>query len=219
MRIVCDSSALISLCENCLAWLLRDAAKKAEIFIPPKVKEEIVDNPLMTKRFELRAIQLNHLLQGGTIKVFSDKKIPELSWKIVNLANALFTYKKRPVKILHPGEAEAVACIKILGDAIFLVDERTVRLLIEDPDDLKKYMEERTGYVLEINKDVRRELENIVGGIDIIRSADFFASAYQTGLLDKYETEKILEAGLYGLRFSGCAVSEGEIKEYIRMLV
>ena len=30
MKIICDSSALISLCENCLIWLLKDAAKKAE---------------------------------------------------------------------------------------------------------------------------------------------------------------------------------------------
>ena len=74
MRVVCDSSSLISLCDNCLLWMLKEIAGKTELIITPAVKQEIVDNPLATRRFELRAIQLNKAINDGLVVIFDDKK-------------------------------------------------------------------------------------------------------------------------------------------------
>lgn len=219
MKLVCDSSSLISLCDNGLLWLLKKVGKKTEIIIPPAVKREIVDDPLATRHFELRAIQMNQAIRENAIVVSDDPRIQEITNEITCLANSLLSFKKKTVKILHAGEAEAIACVKANGEAVFMVDERTVRLLIEDSEKLMEYMEERTGYSIEMNKQVKKALEEKLGGIEIIRSADFFAQAYEDGLLDEFGTDKILEAGLYGLRYAGCAITESEIKEYVRMLV
>lgn len=219
MKLVCDSSSIISLCDNNLLWLLKKVGSGTKIVIPPAVKREIVDDPLATRHFELRAIQMNKLLLENTVSVSGDVKIPEITNEITCLANSLLSFKKKPVKILHAGEAEAIACLKLNGGAVFMVDERTVRLLVENPEKLKEYMEDRTGYSIEMNKQVKNALEEKLAGIEIIRSADFFAQAYENGLLDEFGTEKILEAGLYGLRYAGCAIAEDEIKEYVKMLI
>jgi predicted nucleic acid-binding protein len=217
-RIVCDSSSLVSLSDNCFLFLLEDL-KDTEFLIPAGVKQEIIDKPITSKRFELSAIRLNRLVAQGRLKVFSDPDVLHYSKRITDLANSLLMYGNDYVKIMHEGEAETIGCLKVLKENALLIDERTTRQLIEGPDQLKKYMEARTGYNLKVNENSKRELEKELSGIRVIRSVELLAYAYEKGLLEKFGTNKILEAGLWSLKFSGCSMTDDEIREYVQMLL
>ena len=71
----------------------------------------------------------------------------------------------------------------------------------------------RTGAHVSMNYDRAEELQDIVGDVLMIRSADLVAYAYEEGYLKK--DRDFLEATLYALKYAGCAISEQEIQDYI----
>ena len=216
MRIPCDSSSLISLSDNCLLRILENSKKK--FVIPKRVKMEIFDAPFSTKRFKLRAIQINSYLKRGVLEVIDDPFIHEYAEKITDLANSLLSYSGDYIKIIHQGEAEVIACAKHLNEGTVVIDERTSRHLIEDTDLLKRYMESRTGLRLEMNGTAQKKLAKELDGISVIRSAEIFAYAYEKQIFPQYSSKGALEAGLYALKFSGCSITDEEIKDYIELL-
>jgi len=216
MKIPCDSSSLISLCDNCILKILEDSKNK--FVIPKRVKMEVFDAPFSIKRFKLRAIQINTYLKKGTIEIIEDPFIYEYAEKITDLANNLLEYRGDHVKIIHQGEAEVIACLRFVKGNTIVLDERTTRHLIEDPDQLKRYMESRTGLGLTMDEGVKRELAKELVGINVLRSAEVFANAYERRLFPQYDTRDALEAGLYALKFSGCSITDEEIKDYLEML-
>ena len=216
MKIPCDSSSIISLADNCLLRILEGTQHK--FVIPKRVKMEIFDSPFSTKRFKLRAIQINSFLQRGAMEVVDDPFIHSYSEEITDLANSLLSYRGDNVKIIHQGEAEVIACLKLLKSNTIILDERTTRHLIEDPDRMRKYMEARTGLRMEMDEAVKRRIVKELAGINVIRSAEVFAYAYEKGLVAYHGAKGALEAGLYALKFSGCSITEEEIKDYIELL-
>ena len=89
-------------------------------------------------------------------------------------------------------------------------------------------MERKLHTKVTINHDNLRKLKEITKGIPVLRSVELMTIAYELGLLDKYlfEGEKkivrkprktLLEGVLWGLKLNGCAVSEEEIAEVIRL--
>lgn len=216
MKIPCDSSSLISLADNCLLRIMENSEHK--FVIPKRVRMEIFDAPFSTKRFKLRAIQMDSFLKRGAIEIIDNPFIYDYAGKIADLANSLLTYHGDNVRIIHRGEAEVIACMKFLKENTILIDERTTRHLIEDPDQLKKYMKSRTGLQVEINEKVKRELLKEFKGVNVIRSAEVFAYAYEKRLFPQYDAKDALEGGLYALKFSGCSMTDEEIKDYIELL-
>ncbi|MBS3060861.1 MAG: hypothetical protein J4432_05140 [DPANN group archaeon] len=214
--IVCDASSLISLSDNCLFKVLLGLSKNVEFIIPPGVLGEIIENPMHSKRFELKAIMMKDYLTSGAIKVSNNKGIQDKTERIINVSNQLLMHKKRPIKIIHQGEAEAIACLQDRDLRYLLIDERTTRLLIEDTDQLKDYIENRTGLKLTVNEKSRRELEPYITGINVVRSAELLAYAHEQGLLEEYGKHGF-EAALWALKFSGCSITNSEIDEYLRM--
>jgi len=186
--------------------------------IPKRIRMEIFDAPFSTKRFKLRAIQMNSFLKRGVIEVIDDPFIYDYAERVAGLANSLLTYHGDNVRIIHQGEAEVIACMKFLKSNTILIDERTTRHLIEDPDQLKKYMKSRTGLDVEINEKAKRELMKEFRGVSVIRSAEIFAYAYEKRLFPQYDVKEALEGGLYALKFSGCSMTDEEIKDYIELL-
>jgi len=215
MKIPCDSSSLISLSDNCILRVLEN--NKNKFVVPKRVKMEVFDSPFSTKRFKLRAIQINSFIKRGVIEVIDNPFIYSYAQEITDLANSLLNYKGDYIKIIHQGEAEVIACAKLLKENTVVLDERTTRHLIEDIDKLKKYMESRTGLRLEVNEGAKKKLEKELSGIDVIRSAEIFAYAYEKQVLP-YNTKDALEAGLYALKFSGCSITDEEIKDYVELL-
>ncbi len=216
-EIVCDSSSLISMSDNCLLWLLPEF--KVEFIVPAEVKREIVDRPLKTAKFEFKAMRLSQAIDSGSIKVLDAGGVSERGKRIVELSNSIFSYGRHNVKIVHGGEAESIALMEKKGIQTLLIDERTTRLLIEDRDALRKYIEHRTGFHLKVNQKIERQLADELDGISVIRSSELLAWAYEQGLLGKYGGgRELLHASLYGLKYSGCAISTEEIEDYMKLL-
>jgi len=216
-EIVCDSSSLISMSDNCLLWLLPNF--KADFLIPAEVKREIVDRPLKTAKFEFKAMRLSRAIGAGAIKVMEAGGVSERGKRIIELSNSIFSYGNHNVKIVHGGEAESIALMEKKGIQTLLIDERTTRLLIEDRNALRKYIEHRTGFHLKVNHKIERQLADELEGLTVIRSSELLAWAYEHGLLDRYgQGKELLHASLYGLKYSGCAISTEEIEDYMRLL-
>ncbi|MCK4327342.1 MAG: hypothetical protein KAW41_02590 [Candidatus Diapherotrites archaeon] len=216
-KIVCDSSSLISMSDNCVLWLLPEFG--VEFVVPEEVKREIVDRPMKEVRFQFKALRLSRAITNGSIKVVTDSGVAKRAKEIVRLANSLFKYGRHNVSILHGGEAESIALMQKQGIQTLLVDERTTRLLIEDRVALRKYIERRTGFNLKLNKQIAGQLEDEVGGVDVIRSSELLAWAYENGLMEKFGRDRnVLHASLYGLKYSGCAISNEEIEDYMKLL-
>ena len=217
-KIVCDASSIISISDNCLLSVLDQMHDKMQLVISKRVKEELIDKPLKTHRFALKALILRKFLNNGMMEVYDKAEINDYAKRITDLANSLLSYKKRQLMILHRGEAESLACLKSLGENTLLVDERTTRHLIEDPELLQKYMENITQHRLNMNNEVLDELQKELKGINVIRSSELLAYAYEKGMLEGLDSKRVLEAGLYALKFSGCSITRDEIKEYTHLL-
>lgn len=221
--IIFDASTLISISMN---GLLEELKKLKEIFkgdfvITKEVKYEVVDRPIKTKRFELEAMKIKSLMDEGHIvspvKIgIKDKEITTLARKYMDLANAMFVGRGEKIKLIHEGEASCVALSKILSDRkienVLAIDERTMRMLIEKPDNLKKLLEKRTHARVKLKESNFKHFK----GFRIIRSTELMYVAYKKGLI-RWKNKDVLDGLLYALKFKGCAISFEEIEQIKRI--
>ena len=221
MKIVFDSSSLITMSQTCISKFLTDLKQKtsAEFFISPIVFKEIVSNPMGIKRFELNAVRLKELIEKKVIVVMElDRNAKELSSKIDLLANSTFCVKNKPVKIMHAGEIETLALVNQLQADFLAVDERTTRMLMENPFSLKTAMEGKYNSKVIENKQNILEMKNLFFQCSVIRSTELIALAFEMDALagELEKTKQGLEAALYAAKFSGCSVSISEIQEFVK---
>ena len=195
---------------------------KDEFYITESVKRELVDIPLnMTKRFKFEALQVLHYIENGTLKVIDDKEIKEKSAKLLSLANSCYNAFGHNMKLIHEAEMSAVALyLKKKADA-FVVDERTTRLMVENPKKLHHILSHNLHTKINENRNALRDFQKITKDVKIIRSVELVTIAYEKGLLDKYMVntqtkETLLESVLWGVKMNGCAVSKKEIEMIIK---
>lgn len=221
MRIVFDSSCLISVSQTCLINILGGLKKKteAEFFIPEAVFEEVVKRPISIKRFELNAVRIKKAIDDGWFEI-AHYKDRQLFDQIGGTANSCFFAKGRPIRLLQKGEIEALALVKELGAEAFAIDERTTRMLVESPQQLRRLMQTRRNIRIEADKRNSSLLAEMFKGLTIVRSVELIALASQLGLLqeDLPKGEQSLEAALFAAKYSGCAVSSREIKTFLHSL-
>jgi predicted nucleic acid-binding protein len=216
--IVVDSSSVISLAVNCLCPLM--SKLNVKFIITPKVHEEIVGKPAGSRRFALESMRIRRLLASGALVVRESKS--NLSDRILGEANRVYSIKGRRLKIIHPAEAEAVALAGEIGADALLIDERTTRLLMEDPYELRELLSHRNKAKVSLDESCVKKLKGILPDIPIIRSAELTAVAYERGLLTRMhgvEDKRVLEAALSALKFSGCAITWDEIGEYQKAVI
>lgn len=217
--IIFDSSALISLSMNGLTHVLNDLKPHFEgkFLITEEVKYEVIDKPIQIKRFELEAVRIQQLLDENILETpaslgVDNKKVREETEKLKNLANSTFLSRNREIKLIDSGESSCLALSKLLDlkkiPNLVAVDERTLRMLGEDPDDLKKLMESRLHSKLNTRKENYKEFQNF----KFIRSSELIYIAYKKGLI-RIKKGPVLDALLYALKFKGCAISGEEIEE------
>lgn len=215
--IVADSSSIISLAINCMSQVLNLLGVK--IAVTKGVYDEVVTHPIHTKRFALESMRIKRLFSEGIVSVRDADQ--EITGEILERANSIFELNGRYLRIIHNGEAEAVSLSKDINAEALLIDERTMRLLIENPEQLRNVLSRQNNQNIDIN---HRNLElfgNIIPRFSIIRSAEIAAIAYEKGILNKdigSDSKDVLEAALYALKFSGCSISSQEIDEYLRVL-
>ena len=221
-RIVCDTGPLISLADSCLIRIIGQLAKQnnLKLIIPQSVKKEAITKPLNIKRFELSALRIKDSLEDGWVEVWSnDRQVNSLIPRIKNTANRLFKADGDFIEIMHEGEAEVLALAKKLNSELLLMDERTTRLLIEDPEGLKRFMSYKYGgQKVSLNQKALKEFKKIVPPIKVIRSIELLVLAFEKGLFEGelLQNKQALEAALYAVKYNGCAVSLSEIKDFLK---
>ena len=216
--IVVDSGSIISLAINCLCPLLTQLDK--QFVISPSVHKEIVEKPSSNKRFQLEALRMQMLLANGTVKVVNTKT--DYNERFLDAANRVYRIKGKDLKIIHQAEAEVVGLAYELGAEAMLVDERTLRMLIEDPVSLRDLLSHRNKANVKLNEHNLVEFQRLSPKIPIIRSSEIVAVSYEMGLLSKMHQvsdKKVLEAALSALKFSGCSITWEEIDKYSKDVI
>lgn len=215
-EIVFDSSSIISISQNCLMNVLENLSKKtnSSFRITKAVEFESVLKPLKINRFELNALRIKKAIDSNWLKV---EKEEIDSSELENLANNIFFAENKPIKVIHAGEAETLALYKKFNAAVMIIDERTTRMLIEEPKNLVKKLRFNYRRKIKMNNTNLKKFLSVVGKIKIARSSELIAKAFDLGCFEGEleNSVKSLEAALYGLKFNGCAVSLEEIEEYL----
>jgi predicted DNA-binding protein (UPF0251 family) len=221
--IIFDASTLISLSMNGLFDELKDLKNifGGKFLVTKDVKREIIDKPSTIKRFELEALRLKDLLDKGILETPSslgvdEKEIYKEVEKIKNIANTTFKSKRDDIYLIDSGETSCLVLSKILSDRkiknIVAVDERTIRMLCEKPENLKKLLEKKLHTQITSNDSNFKYFK----GFSFIRSSELIYVAYKKGLI-KLKDPMTLDALLYAVKFKGCAISDEEIKEIERI--
>jgi len=214
-HIIFDSGPLINFAMNGLLPVLEKlkAEFKGEFLITKEVKSEIIDYPSTIKRFELESLQLKELFKKGIIKHadLTEKQIDELRIKrgeITNTANSTFYSNRKNIHLIDKGESAALALYKIMDcECVIVIDERTARMLCENPESLRKIIQNKLHNPIKANK----KNYDLFKDFKVIRSTELAYIAYKKGLFD-IKDPNALEAILYGLKYHGCSISEEEIE-------
>jgi len=221
--IIFDAGTLISLSMNGLIDELEDLKKlfKGKFIITKEVKYEVIDRPINIKRFEMEAMNIQRLMDEGTIEMpsafgLNEKIITKGAQEIMNLANSTFSQGDKYIHLVELGETSSLSASKLLTEKgienVIAIDERTMRMLCEKPENLRNLYKKKFHVPITYKKENLKNFQ----GYKIIRSCELIYMAHKKGLTD-LKGKKALEAYIYALRFKGCSISTDEIKEMARM--
>jgi hypothetical protein len=214
-----DAGPVITLVLSRMGWLLPKLKEKfgGEFYITPAVKYELVDRPLTTKRFQLEALEVMKMIREGVFTIYD--KVPEKKVNALkNLANSSFKLGNKNMDVIQAGEMESVACALQINAAV-VMDERTLRLFIENNSEMQSLLEHRFKKKVTAHHEKMNFFSEQLKGITIIRSIELVAVAYKRGLLNSYipplknGKSSLLKAVFWATKFNGCAVTEHEIIE------
>jgi len=187
--------------------------------ITQDVERELITKPLLTKRFEFEALQVLSLVEQGVLKVVKSVNSKNLD----DLSNNIFYCRNHPMRILHAGELSSLQ-YAVDSNASLVIDERTTRVMVEDPLIMSKILRRKLHCGVRIDQNNLKKFSLAVKGVKIIRSAEVAAVAYMAGLLNKFKTKSIpnssyrlIDGIIWGVKLNGCSITEREIKELIRM--
>jgi len=221
--LILDAGPIISLTMNGMLGILERLKENfdGEFIITPAVKGELIDRPMKIKKFELEAIQVRNLIDKGVIKLSSDiipnNKLDKEAKKVLSVANRFLQSSKtgEKINIIHNGEAECIAFSLLCGvENIIVIDERTARMMIESPENLKKLMEKKLHIPLKADLEALKGLKKV----RFLRASELLFIAYKKDLIPMKKEKQLLDALLYGSKFKGTAITSEEI-EQMKLLV
>ena len=215
-----DTGPIITLVMSRLVGILPELKKKygGKFYITPSVKRELVTRPMDIKRYEFEALQALKLIKDGVLEVYEDVPEKEVS-RLHAIANSSFKLENQNMEVIQSGEIESVVCALKAGAEAMVMDERTLRLFIENNKEMKALLERRFNKTVSVDKEKMNTFSKELSGIKIIRSIELIGVAYKMGLLDSYvPTQKdgrevLLEAVLWAAKTNGSAVTEHEVEE------
>jgi len=221
--IIFDAGTLITFGMN---GLLPELKGLKEIFngrflITQQVKDEVIDRPINTKRFELEALKLQKLVNEKVLELpdslgIKESEIVSRTDKYLEIANDTFEANGNKIKLIDLGETSCLSLSKILTDQnvknVIAADERTVRLLSEKPENLKNLFQKKLKAKISANSKNYEYFK----GFNFIRSAELVYVAYKKGVI-KLGGPMVLNALLWAVKFKGCAISGDEIHEIERI--
>jgi len=205
-KIVADSSAIISLAMNCMSSVLVEM--KAELLVTDEIYEEMIVRPRNSKRYALESMRIKKLFSDGVISVMNPE--PLITQEITELSNSIYHVRNHPLRLIHRGEAAALALFSGIEADALLIDERTTRMLVENAEALRRLLSDQLGRGVEMDSRKLASFRDIVSDVHIIRSSEVAAVAYEKGIIGRNlgnNGKEALMATLYALKFSGCAIS------------
>lgn len=221
-----DTGPIISLVMSRLAWILPLLKQKCNgtFYITPAVKRELVERPMTIHRFEFEALESLKLINDGVLQVYN--QVPrQTASELITLANSSFSIGGKTIDIIQSGEIESIASARQEKADAIVMDERTLRLFIENSAEMEKLLELR--FKRDVVPDSQRinQFSSQLKGIPIIRSIELVGTAYRFGLLNDYARQVkngnqiVLDSVLWATKFNGCAVTEHEIEEIKQFLL
>ena len=216
--LIFDSGPLINLSMNGLLYILEDMRKKfdGKFIITRSVKNEVIDRPMNVQKFELGAMEVEALLKKGVLELPSaigidEQELDKDTSELMDMANHFINVDGQWINLVSPAEMSCLALsneLKRKGwETMIAIDERTTRLMGEDPQRLEQLMSEKLHKrALIVAKDLR-----IFNQFKFIRSSELVFVAYKKDLL-RLEGKKALEAALYATKFKGSTISFEEIE-------
>jgi len=222
--LVFDASTIISLAMNNFLWILKPLKEKynGEFYITQEVKEEIIDVPIKIKKFKLEAIQIQEIIDKGIIKIYPEHLLNKEE-ELKSIVNQIFFVKDQYMSIIDRGELSALVLAKEINADAVVIDERTTRLIIENPELLANIFRNKLHTKVKVNENNLKQFLKEFSNIKIFRSTELSIIAYELGILDKYTNSNVinkkemLEAIIWGMRFKGCSISDDEINEILKM--
>lgn len=212
-----DSSSIISLSSTCLLWILEKLP--FEFYISPFVEYEVIERAMQIERYRWSGIRILELVKKGVLRYVGVRKEKE-AHELLKIANSIYSIRGKRLRILHRADAEVMLLAKDFDG--FVTDEKTMRLLVEDPSLVRKLLELKFKERVSMDEGKVEMLRKMVGDVDVFRSADLVAYAFKHGLMRRWEEiygrEILLDGLLHALRRAGCAIAESEIKEYKEIL-
>jgi len=215
-----DTGPIISLVMSRLSWLLPKLKEQygGKFYITPAVKHELVEHPLEIKRFEFEALEVLKLIREGVFEVYEEVSFSKVK-KLKLLANSAFKIQNKTMDVIQEGELEAVTSALEIGAEAVVMDERTLRLLIEDGVKMQKLLEARFHREVAVDLPKIKEFSQVFNKLKIIRSIELVGVAYELGMLDSYVPDIkngrniLVDSVLWATKYNGCAVTEPEIEE------
>ena len=221
--LIFDAGPIISLTMNGMLSVLEKLKQvfQGEFIITPQVKNEIIDRPMKIKKYKLEAIQVKSLIDKGILKmstkIVPQQKLDKETKKIIQTMNNVLSEPSTNEKInlIHEGEASCLAFSNLCGvDNLIVIDERSTRIMIENPKALEDMMERKLHTPLELNNNLLNQLKQY----KFIRSAELLFIAYKKGLVGLKQDKNLLDALLYGVKFKGAAISSTEIEDMKKLI-
>ncbi len=223
--LIFDSGPVINFALNNLLWLFEPLKKKfkGKFYVTPKVKEELIKNPLQTKKFKFEALQILQLFDKKILEDYN-KQNSDTQQKLFNLFNSIYVANGENLEVVHSAEVEAISTAIILGADAVVIDERTTRLMLEEPKLMARIFERKLHTKVKINHNNLKLLLSMTKSIRMIRSMELVVYAYEQGLLNKYlsssiskSKETLLDAIIWGLKLHGCSIAMKDMKEIVKI--
>ncbi|MDD5012475.1 MAG: hypothetical protein PHQ66_02415 [Candidatus Nanoarchaeia archaeon] len=221
--IIFDSSSLINFTMNGLLEEFGELKKRfdGKFIITKEVSAEVIDKPMTIPRFKLEALKIKKLIDEKIIELPSaigidDREVTKKTMEVKDKANNMFFGRGNAIQIIHSGEASCLALSILLNekkiDNVLSVDERTLRMLGEKPENLSIFLGRK------LHADIQMHDENLsyFQNFRFIRSTELMYVAYKKGIV-KLKNHNVLDAILYALKLNGCSISDEEISEMKRM--
>jgi predicted nucleic acid-binding protein len=215
--LVFDAGPIISFALNGLLELLPFLKENygGEFYISNAVKTEVIDKPLQTKKYGFEALRIAKLLKHKHIEIHDTADYSHETTIITSLANSIFSINGKPLKILDLGEIDSLVLAKNINAEAVVVDERTTRMLIENPRRLHNMLEKRFHSKVIVDKIKLKEFANHFSTIKIIRSVELALIGVDKGFFDdmlSYQSKpEVVKSLLWALKLNGCAISEKDI--------
>lgn len=217
--LIFDASSIISFTMNGLFDEIRKLKSifKGKFLITNGVKREVIDNPIKIKRFKFEALKVKQLLEEKVFEMpssigINDEEILKRGQEMLKIANSTFVSDIKKIHLIDFGEASCLALSEMLNKKgiknILIVDERTTRMLVEKPENLKNLLEKKLHVNIKIDE---KNIKSFMG-FKIIRSTELAYVLWKKGIT-KLKGIDILEGLLYALKFKGASISHDEIRE------